>query len=121
MQEEPALSPRVRSSDECSLSRQSDHQPALAQFLDRAAGSSHRHLIIGRQVSLSGQPRTGRQFSCLDPGGNVVGHSDVDIDRPEGVGVELGHLDHEDHPRTLVNCGKSQDAAYCTTTLYTAL
>jgi hypothetical protein len=41
----------------------------------------------------------------------VISHTDIHVDRPERRGVELGHLDHEDHPRTLVNCSKSQDAA----------
>src|SRR5215469_3309881 len=103
---------RVRAlRDERTLRRQRYHQATLTQLLYGATGRTDRDLIVGRQVPFRGQPGTCWQFPRLDPGSDVVGNTDVDVDRPESVGIELGHLHHEDHPRTPVNCSNRQDAS----------
>jgi hypothetical protein len=107
--------------NECPLSRQRDDEVTLTKLLYGAARCPDGNLIVGREIALCGQPGSGRQLPRLDPGCDVVSHADIDVDRSEGIGVELRNLGHEDHPRTLVNCGKSQSASYCFTLLYTAL
>jgi len=72
------------------LGRQGHDETSRAQFLDGASYRAEGDLVLRGKVTLPGQPGTRRQLPGRDPGGDVIGHQDVDIGRAARPGSNSG-------------------------------